>query len=62
MTTSAVLRSKRPVHSYILRVLEQRVLTLSLVYELHDIASGTKRNFKSLDELRRHLAQRERQQ
>lgn len=48
------------MHSYILRVVEQRVLTVSLVYELHDIASGTKRSFKSLDALQRHLSQRER--
>lgn len=60
MAQSEVRHSKRPVHSYILRVLEQRVLTVSLVYELHDIASGTKRSFKSLDELQRHLAQRAR--
>lgn len=61
MSRSAVLRSNRPVHSYILRVLEQRVLTVSLVYELHDIAGGTKRSFKSLDALQRHLARRARQ-
>lgn len=44
------------MHSYILRVMEQRVVTVSLTYELHDIARGTKRSFESLAELRRHLS------
>jgi hypothetical protein len=55
MPQSEIRRSARPLHSYILRVVEQRVLTVSLVYELHDIASGTKRSFKSLADLHRHL-------
>jgi len=56
MSQSGIRRSSRPLHSYILRVMEQRVVTVSLIYELHDIASGTKRSFESLAELRRHLS------
>lgn len=55
MAQPKVGRSSRPLHSYLLRVVEQRVLSVSLIYELHDIASGTKRSFKTLDELQRHL-------
>lgn len=46
----------RPVRSYILRVLEERVETTMVVYELHDIADGTRLRFASLAALRRHLA------
>jgi hypothetical protein len=49
-------RARRLVRSYILRVVEQRTLTVELVYELHDIEAGTRRRFSSLPLLERHLA------
>lgn len=49
-------RARRVVHSYILRVVEQRTLKLDLVYELHDIEAGTRRRFSSLPALERYLA------
>lgn len=55
MPQPRIRRSTRPVHSYLLRVVEQRVLTVTLVYELHDIATGTTRSFGSLAALQRHL-------
>ena len=48
-------RSQRPLHSYILRIVEQRVLSVSVVYELVDIGDGSKRRFDSLEALQRHL-------
>lgn len=55
-STTRTRTSSRPTRSFILRVLEERVETVSVVYELHDIADGTKRRFASLAALKRHLA------
>ncbi len=57
MSQSEAHVSNRPVRSYILRVVEQRTLTMSPLYELHEIASGAKSSFKSLEALKRHLGQ-----
>ncbi len=44
------------VHSYLLRVVEQRVVTVARVYELHDIATGRSRCFETLEAMQRFLA------
>lgn len=49
-------RTQQPVGSYLLRVLEERTVRVALVYELHDIATGTRLRFASLAALHRHLA------
>lgn len=56
MVDSNTERARRLMRSYILRVVEQRTLTVDLVYELHDIEAGTRRRFSSLASLERHLA------
>ena len=48
----------RPLRSYLLRVVEQRTVVVSQVYELHDIAAGTRRRFVSLDELKQYLGRK----
>jgi len=49
-----------PVQSYLLRVVEQRVLSVSTVYELQDIATGARRRFESLAALHSFLAHQQR--
>ncbi len=51
-------REAQAVHSYLLRVVENRVVTVTQVYELHDITSGACRRFESLQALQRFLARR----
>lgn len=60
MVDPNIERAHRLVHSYILRVVEQRTLKVELVYELHDIEAGTRRRFNSLVSLQRHLARHRR--
>lgn len=55
-------RTQRPVGSYLLRVVEERTVQVALVYELHDIATGTRLRFASLAALQRHLAGQGREQ
>ena len=51
---------RRPLRSFILRVVEQRVMSVSVVYELHDIATGARRSFETLESLQRFLARQPR--
>ena len=60
MADPNIERARRLVHSYILRVVEQRTLKVEWVYELHDIEAGTRRRFSSLASLERHLARHRR--
>jgi len=45
-----------PLRSFLLRIVEERTVRVVRVYELHDIATGTRRRFSSLAALERHLA------
>ncbi len=60
MSPSKTSTSSRPLRSYLLRVVEQRLVSISTVYELHDIASGERVRFDSLDALQRFLSHQRR--
>ena len=60
MSPSKTRTSNRPLRSYLLRIVEQRVVSISTVYELHDITSGERIRFDSLDTLQRFLSQQRR--
>lgn len=51
-------RASRPLGSYVVRVLEERTVTVRCVYELRDIASGEVQRFASAAALQRWLAAR----
>lgn len=56
MASTTTGSARRPLHSYLLRIVEERTLHVSVAYELHDIATGTSQRFDSLRALQRHLA------
>lgn len=65
MTTQTSTGSSRPprraaaqrlLGSYLLRVLEERSVQVSVVYELHDLASGERLRFATRAGMERHLA------
>lgn len=56
MSPSKTSTSSRPLRSYLLRIVEHRVVSISTIYELHDIATGERVRFESLDALQRFLS------
>lgn len=57
-TAVATSTTNTPRGSYLVRVLEQRAVTVRLVYELRDLASGESLQFPSSRAMQRWLSAR----
>ncbi len=55
---AAAHRKTQPLASYLVRVVQERVETVRVHYEVVELASGERFQFKSLAALNRHLRER----
>jgi len=56
MSRHRIKRTRHPVESFILRVIEQRTERVDTIFELHPIRGGEPKRFTSLAALRRFLS------